>query len=344
LIDFMKIIKNNNKISELRKDLVSGNWVIIAPKRMQRPFRLKETSPLKRLRNSIKNCPFENPQLFGHGEPSLVLKSEKNKNQWAVQVVKNKYPALGGGTQKTKHEGPYELRDGIGIHEVVILRDHNKNLYQLSNKEMSELVRAYILRYQELSLLSYIAYISIFHNSGLSAGASIDHPHSQIMALPIIPPNVEHSIRGSLNFHRKTGKCVHCVMIDFEKKSKKRVIFENKKFIAFSPFALNQAFEVRIFPKKHSPQFEFMSVEEIECFSDILSAVLKKISKALGDPDYNFFIHTAPVAAFYYTHYHWHLEILPKKGIQAGLELGTDVIMVSVSPEDAAKILRNTKI
>jgi len=341
----MKIIKNsNNKVSQLRKDLVSGGWVIIAPKRTQRPFNFKKASVFKRLKGFIKNCPFEDPQLSGHEAPSLVLKSAKNKNRWAVQVVKNKYPALNGGIQKIKHEGPYELRDGVGVHEVVILRDHNKNLYQLSSKEMEGLIRAYILRYQELSLLSYISYISIFHNSGPSAGASIDHPHSQIMALPIIPPDVEHSIRGSLNFHRKTGKCVHCVMIDFEKKSRKRIVFENKKFIAVAPFASNQSFEVRIFPKKHSPQFEFMSAEDIKCFSDALSAVLKKISKALGNPDYNFFLHTAPVTAFYYTHYHWHLEILPKRGTYAGLELGTDVIIVSTLPEDAAKILRSTKI
>ncbi len=338
-------IKNSlGKISELRKDLVSGSWVIIAPKRIQRPFNFKGVPIFKRLKNSIKNCPFEDPQLSGHEAPSLILKSDKNKNQWAIQVVKNKYPALDGGTQKIKHEGPYELRDGIGVHEIVILKDHNKNLYQLSCPEMSRLIRAYVLRYQELSLLPYISYISIFHNSGPSAGASIDHPHSQIMALPIIPPDVEHSIRGSLNFHRKTGKCVHCVMIDFEKKSRKRVIFENKKFIAFAPFASNQSFEVRIFPKKHSPQFEFMSAEDIKCFSDALGAVLKKINKALGGPDYNFFIHTAPVAAFYYTHYHWHMEILPKRETYAGLELSTDVIIVSTSPEDAAKILKNTKI
>jgi UDPglucose--hexose-1-phosphate uridylyltransferase len=339
-------MKNSSrKISELRKDLVSGSWVIIAPKRTQRPFNFKKVFPLfKRLKSSIKNCPFENPQLSGHEVPLLVLKDDKNKNQWAIQVVKNKYPALDGGTQKIKHEGPYEFRDGVGAHEIVILKDHYKNLYQLSEDQISQLVQAYVLRYQELSLLPYVSYISIFHNSGPSAGASIDHPHSQIMALPIIPPDVERSIRGSLNFYRKTNECVHCVMIDFEKKSKKRVIFENKKFIAFAPFASTQSFEVRIFPKKHSPQFEFMGAEDIKYFSEILSVVLRKISKALNDPDYNFFIHTAPVAALHYTHYHWHLEILPKSGIYAGLELSTNIIVVSTSPEDAAKILRNIKV
>jgi len=327
---------NNN---ELRQDLVSGDWIVIAPKRAKKPQQLIKKE--KRLKVPKKDCPFEDPQKSGNGNPILIYKS---KNDWLVQVLQNKYPAFTPKSDKVKifKEGPYSVVDGIGYHDLVITRDHDKNFPALSPKEANLVFRSFVERYKMLAENPCSAYVSIFHNWGLKAGASVYHPHYQIITIPVVPPDVSHSLNGSLNYFRKNKKCVHCVMIDHERKNKKRIVYENKEAIVFAPFVAREPFELRVFPKRHLPYFEDTPEPIMKMVVDALQKALKKIETKLFDPDYNFFFHTTPVLGKKkYDHYHWHIEIQPKISISAGFELGTGIEITVVDPDEAAKILRS---
>jgi UDPglucose--hexose-1-phosphate uridylyltransferase len=324
--------------SQLRQDLVSGDWIVISPKRAKKPEQLLKKE--KREKVSKGDCPFENPQKNGNGEPILIY---KNSHDWLVQVVQNKYPAFVPKTHKIKisKDGPYSTVDGVGYHDLIITRDHDKNFPALDEKTANLVFRAFVERYKMMAQDSCSAYVSIFHNWGPEAGASVYHPHYQMIAIPVIPPDVSHSLNGSLNYFKKNKKCVHCVMIEHEKKIKSRVVYENKEAMVFAPFVSREPFELRIFPKRHFSYFEDTPESVMKMMVDALQNALKKIEKKLGDPDYNFFIHTAPVLnKKKHSHYHWHIEIQPKISISAGFELGTGIEITVVDPDDAAKILK----
>lgn len=324
--------------SQLRQDLVSGDWIVIAPGRLDRPQQfIKKTA--RRKISPKASCPFENPQKTGHGEPILMY----GDGAWDLQFVENKYPAFvhKNYCSVITKDGPYSVTDTGGHHELLITRDHGRNLSQLSKNQARQILEAFRDRYLMLSSDKCIAYISMFQNWGPSAGASIYHPHYQFIAAPIVPPDVMHSLRGSIRYFKDHKKCVHCVMIDWERKYERRIIYENAGAIAFTPFVSKNAFEVRIFPKRHLPYFENTLDTEMDYVSDALQNSLRKIRKNLHDPDYNFFIHTASVKdKKTHAQYHWHIEIIPKISQKAGFELGTGIEINSVDPDDAAKLLK----
>ncbi len=351
-------IKNTDG-SEFRQDLVSKDWILIAAKRSKRPHR-----KIKRIKldPSKKNCPFDDPQLNGAPGPLLWLPHPADKNynpkiqsgrpagkdlskDWWIQIVPNKFPALEPHLvcpAKTAY-GPYAKMNGAGFHEIIITRDHLRRISEMTPEEVETLLYAYQDRYRTLAREKCIQYILIFHNQGPSAGATLFHPHSQLIAMPIIPPDVSRSLDGSRSYYEKNRKCAHCDMIEWEEKQNERVIYKNDNFIVIEPFAPRVSYETRIFPKRHSGNFYDLSAPERMSLAKAMIVSLKKIKKAMSDPDYNFFIHTSPVKDGN-GYYHWHIEILPKTSIWAGLELGTGIEVVAVSPENAALELNKIKL
>ncbi|MBI4160273.1 DUF4921 family protein [Candidatus Wolfebacteria bacterium] len=329
--------------SELRQDLVSGDWIVVAPSRRKRPRDTAAALPA-RVRIPREKCPFEDPQGNGNGEPLAVYPLRKN---WQIQLIRNKYPVLAAHTEicpVALRRGPYAIIPGRGYHELFITRDHDNNFPKLTPRDAVGLFNAFQNRYRALAKDKCLSYILIFHNWGPMAGASVYHPHYQLIAIPVIPPDVEHSLDGSKRYFKKHRRCVHCTMIAWEKKEKKRVVYENKKAIVVAPFVSRNSFELRVFPKNHTPYFEDTSPRDMELMVDAVQRSLARIEKKLNDPDYNFFIHTAPVAnKSRFSHYHWHIEILPKTNIWAGFELGTGIEIVGVDPDQAARLLRNTR-
>jgi len=327
------------KLSQLRQDLVSGEWIVIAPKRGERPHDFR--NKVRRRRAPIAGCIFENPQGIDHSEPILQF---NDKHGWTLQIIENKFPAFTHRDvcSTIAKVGPYSVTDGIGHHDVVITRPHDKDFPDLNKEAALEVFRAFQDRYLMLTHDKCLAYISIFHNWGELAGASIYHPHYQIIAIPVTPPDFEHSVTGAMRFFKKYKTCVHCRMVQWEKEEKKRVIFENKEAIAFTPFISRSSFEIRIFPKKHLPFFENTNEADLAGVIAALQTALKMMKKTLRDPDYNFFIHTAPLAnKKRYTNYHWHIEVLPKMNVSAGFELGTGIEINPVDPDEAAILLRS---
>lgn len=326
--------------SELRQDLVSGAWTVIATGRAKRPDDFKSKKDQKPNENG-GDCFF--CDTTKQAKPVLVY--EKSKGDWTLVVVPNKYPAFDYSKKLDRRtEGPFSVVNGVGYHEVLITRDHTKHIALMSTAQVMEIINAYQERYLNLMNKRFVDYISIFHNHGKEAGASVNHPHSQLIAMPVIDPDVYRSLNGSDNYWHQNKECVHCVMIDWEKEDKKRIIFENKDFIAFCPFASRSAFEVRIYPKFHAPYFERITpISKIQ-LAEALRIVLAKINAGLDNPPYNFFLHTAPCDGKDYPHYHWHFEIMPKTSIWAGFELSTGIEISTIEPEKAAEFLREQKI
>ncbi len=328
------------KVSEFRQDPVAGDWVLIASNRAQRPHAFSNFQEDKDYLLK-KNCPFEKPIDFY--KPFLVYPSRKN---WRVAVFQNKYPAVTPQNHKNcplkETMGFFSKVEGFGYHDLILTRDHHLNFSKLSLKEAFLVFKIFQDRYLMLAEDKCLAYISIFHNWGKAAGASIYHPHYQLMALPIIPPKVSLSLKNALSYFERYKKCIHCLIIENEKKEKQRIIFENKKAIVFLPYASKEPFEFRVFLKKHSPYFEETKVEDLKEITRALTFGLKKLEKKIRNIAYNFFIHTAPLKEKEkYRFYHWHIEVVPQLNISAGFELSTGIEVNVVEPEKAALILKS---
>ncbi len=333
--------------SELRYDPISQNWILIATGRARRPETFK-TEKRAGWKDSKRDCPFEN--LGSHEQPTVAYyKGEKVElkqgkyvpHRWTTISVPNKFPAFAKHDfLQERQAGPYKTMDGVGFHEVIITRDHVKDIPEFSKEHMQELINAYQERYLDLMNEKFVNYISIFKNKGPGAGASLAHPHSQIIATPVTSPDIQRSLDGSLKFWKEQKTCVHCKMIEWDLEKKERIVFENDCYLVVCPFASRVAFEIRIFPQKHVAYFERIEDDQKECFTKALQITLQKLKKALNDPDYNYFLHTAPADGKNYDHYHWHWEILPKTSTWAGFELGTGIEISTIEPERAAEFLR----
>lgn len=345
-------MKSARNISELRQDPVTGDWVLVATGRAKRPNTFRRHPPERSQPRST--CPFERllPEAVlvydRSGEPfRLTAKDRRHlEREWALQVVPNKYPAFRRGERcpVVIPRGPYRWSAGVGFHEVVVTRGHTRSLAAMAPEEAALVLRAYRQRYLALKDEECVEYISIFHNHGRGAGATITHPHSQIIAIPVIPPDVARSLRGAAAYHRQHRACVHCAMIAFERRDGRRIVYENRDCVVFCPFVSRSAFEIRIFPKRHQPEFETMDDRQTLAAADALKTALAKLGGGLGDPAYNFFIHTAPTAdGRRAPHYHWHIEIIPKTAIWAGFEIGTGIEISTTSPEAAASFLRGIR-
>ena len=331
--------KKTSKISsELRQDIISGDWVVIATGRAKRP---DEFANFQRVQNDKgpSECLFEDPESTFQEKDVLIY--HKADGDWTLRVFPNKYPAFSHGAHaRGVSEGPYVSMPGTGYHELVVTRDHFRHLATMEAMEVAEVFDAYQGRYLELMNKKGVNYIAIFHNHGKEVGASISHPHSQIMAIPVVSPYVQLELDGAAKYHKGNRHCVFCTVAEYESDNEKRVVYENEEFIAFCPFASRAAFEVHVMPKKHSPYFERITDEQKIKLAEVFSKALGSIYKALNDPPYNFYIHSAPCDGKDYPHFHWHIEILPHTSTWAGFELETGIEISTIQPEVAAEYLR----
>ena len=231
---------------------------------------------------------------------------------------------------------------GVGYHEVVVTKDHFKHLPDLDDVEIAEVFDAFQDRYLDLMNKKSVNYITIFHNFGKEAGASIAHPHSQLMAIPVISPYVRQELSGAEIYFKSNKKCAYCQMAEYESNSGKRVVFENDEFIAFCPFSSRAAFEIWVMPKSHKPYFERITDEEKLKLAGVFGGALRGIKRVANNPPYNFYIHTSPCDGKDYPHYHWHIEILPHTSTWAGFELETGIEISVMDPEISAKAMRES--
>ena len=330
-------------MGEIRREIVSGDWIIIAPERAKRPHGFLKKKKA-RIRAPKNDCPFENLETTNNWPP---IAQAPKMGDWNAVVIPNKFPALPHRDVCATRlsQGPYEALTAVGSHELLVTRDHNKNLAELTLEEGVQVFELLQDRYRALAKDPCLVYTSSFFNWGPQSGASVYHPHYQILTLPIIPPHVRHSFEGSAKYFKAHKRCPHCAMLAYEKKERKRVIDENECAIAVAPYASREPFEVRIYPKHHHPAFEHTPHKDIKDMVAMLQKSMQGVKKYLNDPDLNFFIHSAPIKdQNNYTHYHWHIEIIPNIAINAGFEFSTHIQINMIDPDVAARVLRGGKL
>jgi UDPglucose--hexose-1-phosphate uridylyltransferase len=329
---------------ELRKDPIHGRWVIISTERSRRPsdFVAEERRSMGGFcplcEGNEDRTPPEIVAFRDNGTPP-------NSPGWALRVVPNKFPALRiEGELNREGEGIYDKMNGIGAHEVVIETPrHEETLVTLPLKNVENILLAYRERIIDLRRDLRLRYVLVFKNHGVAAGASLEHPHSQIIALPIVPRRVTEEIEGAKTYFNYKDRCVFCDIIRQELQQKRRIITENKSFLSIAPFASRFPFETWILPKTHHPSFEHMAFSQYEQAAQILSDTLQRMNRVLADPPYNYIIHTSSFPQVDAEHYHWHFEIMPKLTKVAGFEWGTGFYINPTPPEEAAEYMREAK-
>ncbi len=325
--------------SELRYNILRNEWVIIAKNRKKRPDQFK--SEEEKVEYDKETDVFYDPEKSGQEKDTLIYSDDDG--EWTTRVFPNKFPVVKNDEKlKDISENFYPALTAVGNHEIVVTRDGKKTFALLDIYELAEVIDAYRERYISLMRKKDIKSITIFHNHGRKAGASVIHPHSQIIALPVTTPAVMKEIEASERFYKSNKRNLFELIVEHELKKGERVVYENENFIAYCPFASDRAFQIRILPKKSQPYFERINEEMELSLAEILSVSLRSLYNGLEDPDFNYYIHTAPCDGNAYQHYSYHIDIFPRTHLYAGFEFATDIEVVPISPEDAAKFLRDS--
>jgi UDPglucose--hexose-1-phosphate uridylyltransferase len=335
-------------LPELRRDPITGRWVIISTERGRRPSDFVRESVQAK---GSPNCPF----CYGNESktPPEILAYGRNGDSggrdtpgWTIRVVPNKFPALGiEGDLGREGDGLFDRMNGIGAHEVIIeTPDHMKTLATLPDKSVEDMLWAYRDRMLDLKNDRRFRYILLFKNHGEAAGASLEHPHSQLIALPIVPKRVREEVDSAHRYYGDKERCIFCDMIRQETEERVRVIQENEHFICMAPYAPRFPFETWILPREHSSSFENHPAREIPALAALLHESLARLDNVLARPAYNYVIHTSPIGEEMNEHYHWHIEMMPKLTKIAGFEWGTGFYINPTPPEEAARFLREAQV
>ena len=291
---------------------------------------------------AIGPCPFCAGREY-ETPPEILAYRNNGGRDWNLRVVPNKYPALRVEGQLDRvGEGLYDSMTGIGAHEVIIESpDHKLSISELSEPRVADIFWAFRDRMLDLKRDIRLKYILLFKNYGEAAGASLEHTHSQLIALPVVPAQVLEEIDGSERYYKFKERCVFCDIVRQEAADGVRVILESDEVLVVAPYAARFPFETWVIPKAHTSHFETAHQSLIQSLAWAVRSTVRKIEKVLENPSYNFLIHTAPVQEGPLVHYHWHLEIIPRLTRVAGFEWGTGFYINPTPPEESAQFLRD---
>jgi len=330
---------------QLRKDPITGRWVIIAPERADRPHAIVRMRP----EENGEPCPFcpgnesmTPPELLVH----RPIGGAANGPGWTLRVVPNKFPALRVESQMFRRgQGPYDLLAGIGAHEVIIeTAEHARQLHEQGAAQIHHVLAAFQSRMLDLVRDERLRHIVFFKNSGPAAGATLPHPHSQLVALPMVPGETRLEMDAAARHFAEKERCIFCDVIDHEMHQRERVVLETESFVALSPWAARTPFELALLPKEHRSQFEAAGSHELSGLAEALRLVLRKLDRALERPAVNLWLHTLPLREPRSPSYHWHLEIKPVISLQGGFEWASGFTINPTPPEEAAAFLRQTEV
>ncbi len=327
---------------QIRLNKVTGEWVIYAPSRRRRPQDFQQnTKDNFTVDQSQNHCPFCSNHV---NESEQVLLEIKNNQQdhWQTKVVANKFPALDfHENPKRNLEGIYMMMSGYGHHEVVIESpDHQATIATLSVSEIEIIIETYRQRYLKLMEDKEIMMVIIFRNHGKGAGASLRHPHSQIIGTSIVPSHRRIQEAEAQHYFDHWGKCIYCDILNFEINDRSRIILDNHLFVSFVPFAAEFPCEIWIMPKQHQADFGSISNQEKTAFAEILKDSLSRLYNKLNNPDYNYVINTAARYKAEEPQLHWYCQIRPRLTTPAGFELGSGISINPSIPEVDAAFLR----
>jgi UDPglucose--hexose-1-phosphate uridylyltransferase len=330
-------------VPELRKDPVVGRWVIIATERGRRPSDFGREPP-PRLGGPCVFCPGNEdktpPEIIARRRPDHPV----NGAGWSYRVVANKFPALRiEGDVAPSGEGLFDRMNGVGAHEVVIeTPDHDASLATLGVDTVADVLGAFRERVRDLKQDPRFEYVLVFKNHGEAAGASLEHPHSQLIATPIIPIMVTEELTGASRYWEMKERCVWCDIVRQERRAGVRMIEEAEGFAALAPFAPRFPFETWLLPTRHRAAFEECGDDDLRALARLLGSFLRRMNRVLKDPPFNFMLHSAPLRESALEYFHWHLEIIPILSRVAGFEWGSGFFINPLPPEDAAGALRES--
>ena len=327
---------------ELRQNFFTKEWVIIATERARRPEELVTHRPAKTVPAYVESCPFC-PGNESKTPPDVMRFPANASEPWAVRVIPNKFAALSSATQPTRsvHDVWRRIK-GFGFHEVIIESpDHSCCMALLPEAQVISILRVYRERYNLLSMDHRVNHITIFKNHGADAGASLQHPHSQLIATPVIPSQVRHRLHEALSYYDDDGKCMFCHMVEREVEEQTRIVLKSEHFVAMEVFASATPFATHIFPLRHMASFGDISPTEIADLARVLRGLLAKIHVGLENPDLNFTVRSSPSDYASARHFHWYVSVIPRLTRVAGFELGSGMFINTVLPEAAAEFLRN---
>jgi UDPglucose--hexose-1-phosphate uridylyltransferase len=325
---------------DLRRDPITGRWVIIAAEQALRPSQFVR-QPVRFKGGACPFCPGNEAST-----PNEVLAyrpaGERNMPGWNLRVVPNKFPVLGVEGDLDRHaEGIYDRMNGVGAHEVIIESpEHEQTWATLPEKRIEDALYAFRDRALDLKKDARFKYVIVFKNHGELAGASQEHVHSQIIALPIVPRNVVQELKGAREYFNLKDRCIYCDIVRQEAKDGTRVVLENDHFLVIAPYAPRFPFETWVIPRKHDSAFENSDPHRYASLAQAMKKLCGKMDKVLDYPAFNLVFHSAPLHDPPTEHYHWHIEVMPRLSKVAGFEWGTGFYINPTSPEESARFLR----
>jgi UDPglucose--hexose-1-phosphate uridylyltransferase len=330
---------------QLRQNFFTKEWVIIATERAKRPEEMVTHRPAKTIAPFVETCPFC-PGNESKTPPEELRIPANGDGPWQVRIVHNKFAALSREAEPTRtiHRSRRTI-EGFGVHDVIIdTPNHAHTTALMSDAHVANVLRAYKSRCHTLSLDPRIAHVTIFKNHGRDAGTSLEHPHSQLIATPVISYQVRERVQQAMRHHDDFGVCMFCQMVEEELQEQKRVVLATEYFVALELFASATPFCTHIYPRRHMASFSDISAAETVDLARTLRTVLAKLYHGLEDPDFNYTIRSAPAECVGVKYFHWYVSIIPRLTRVAGFELGSGMFINTVLPEAAAEFLRQVKV
>jgi len=330
---------------ELRQNMATKEWVILADERAKRPDEYIE--PQTHV-STESQPPYENHCPFCPGNEEIDLEIERMppSDVWLTRVVHNKFPALSiEGKLKRTFDGVHRRISGVGHHEIVVDHpQHNTTLALMTPTEIKSMLETFYSRGWGIRKDSRIEQIIYFKNHRERAGASLRHPHSQIIGLPVVPTDIRHRIEEARRYFDDNGECVFCVMMSDELSKKERLVAESEHFVAFVLYAAPSPFHTWIIPRQHSVSFLYSQPDEMADLAYLMRDVVRRLYIGLHDPAYNLIIRSAPVKEISNDYLHWYVTIIPRLSRTAGFELGSGMYINPSLPEESAAFLRQVEI
>jgi len=332
-------------MSEIRQDPTTKEWVIIARERAKRPSDFVHAEPRPERPAFLPSCPFC-PGNEAMNSPETLLYRDEKTQSWRVRAFANKFPALApqGSTMRREEEAFFLSMAGVGVHEVIVETPvHNKLPALMQDAEVMDILLAYQERYNAIRRLPFVKLIIIFKNQGSSAGTSLEHPHSQLIATSVVPRHIRMQHEVATSYYDDTGRCLYSDMAIHELKLGKRIIMETERFVVLHPFASHQPFETWVLPKMYRACFGNASTEELRELAHVLRIILLKLYRGLNNPDFNYVVDSALAGGECSDYYLWHLRIIPRLTERAGFEIGSGIYINTALPEETAQFMRDIK-
>lgn len=331
-------------MSEIRLNLITRDWVVIATERARRPEEFANSRSERSTPPAyLHSCPFCAGNERKTTEDRFRL---SDGDGWRIRVVANRYPAVSLIGEKTRR-ADILMRSvsGVGIHEVIVEHPvHNVSMALFELKHLEDVLRVYKERFIAANLDPRVEHVIIFKNHGAGAGTSVDHSHAQLIATPVVPLQFRDRVRAVMHFFDDTGECLHCAMLKRERQEGSRIITDTEHFTTFVPYAALSPFHTWIFPKRHSASFSDITDVELTALAVHLKTLLAKFYFSLENPDFNLVIRSSRPQDSRNEYCHWYLSVVPKLSLTSGFELGSSMYVNIVPPEDCAAFMRSARM